>query len=145
MFKLFILLFSSTLLGGLPAKADFGDASFPVDMFQDGPKSYHDAWCRKLKQECRVRFQGPAMFVDSRLVSWHALELKGCPPQSIPSRSLRLAGRIVNPHNHTRANVRSFRPPSAAASFPKAATKPETGSVHALAIRPDDFWGGLMY
>ena len=66
MFKLFILLFSSTLLGGLPAKADFGDASFPVDMFQDGPKSYHDAWCRKLKQECRVRFQGPAMFVEGQ-------------------------------------------------------------------------------
>ena len=41
-----------------PLKADFGDADFPVDMFKDGPKSYHDAWCRTLKNECRIRFQG---------------------------------------------------------------------------------------
>ncbi len=60
--RLLLLLFGSALLSSLPAKADFGDASFPADFFQDGPKSYHDAWCRKIKQECRVHFQGPAMF-----------------------------------------------------------------------------------
>ncbi len=49
-----------------PAKADFGDADFPTGMFDDGPKSYHDAWCRKIKNECRVRFQGPAMWVEGQ-------------------------------------------------------------------------------
>ena len=48
------------------AKADFGDADFPAGMFDDGPKSYHDAWCRKIKQKCRVRFQGPAMWVEGQ-------------------------------------------------------------------------------
>ena len=48
------------------AKADFGDADFPSGMFDDGPKSYHDAWCRKIKNECRVRFQGPAMWVEGQ-------------------------------------------------------------------------------
>ena len=48
------------------AKADFGDADFPVGMFKDGPKSYHDAWCRKIKQKCRVRFQGKAMWVEGQ-------------------------------------------------------------------------------
>ncbi len=49
-----------------PAKADFGDADFPVGMFKDGPKSYHDAWCRSIKNKCRVRFQGPAMWVEGQ-------------------------------------------------------------------------------
>ena len=48
------------------AKADFGDATFPVDAFKDGPKSYHDAFCRDLKNKCRVRFQGPAMWVEGK-------------------------------------------------------------------------------
>ena len=50
----------------LPVKADFGDADFPIEMFKDGPKSYHDAWCRKLNNRCRVRFQGPAMWVEGQ-------------------------------------------------------------------------------
>ena len=49
-----------------PAKADFGDADFPSGMFDDGPKSYHDAWCRKIKNECRVRFQGSGMWVEGQ-------------------------------------------------------------------------------
>ena len=49
-----------------PARADFGDADFPADIFKDGPKSYHDAWCRRIKNKCRVRFQGPAMWVEGQ-------------------------------------------------------------------------------
>ena len=47
-----------------PIFADFGDADFPIEMFDDGPKSYHDAACRSLKNRCRVRFQGTAMWVE---------------------------------------------------------------------------------
>ncbi len=48
------------------ARADFGDADFPSGIFKSGPKSYHDAWCRQIKKECRVRFQGPAMWVEGQ-------------------------------------------------------------------------------
>ena len=48
------------------ARADFGDADFPSGLFTGGPKSYHDAWCRRVKKECRVRFQGPAMWVEGQ-------------------------------------------------------------------------------
>ena len=47
-------------------KADFGEASFPENYFLDGPKSYHDGWCRFLKNECRIRFQGAAMWVEGQ-------------------------------------------------------------------------------
>ena len=65
---LLVLLISlvNVISTGQHAKADFGDADFPADMFKDGPKSYHDAWCRKIKNECRVRFQGPAMWVEGQ-------------------------------------------------------------------------------
>ena len=49
-----------------PLKADFGDADFPVGMFNNGPKSYHDGWCRFLKNECRIRFQGRSMWVEGQ-------------------------------------------------------------------------------
>ncbi len=63
--SLFVLV---PLLFGLagPARADFGDADFPVGMFDDGPKSYHDAFCRRLKNKCRVRFQGKGMWVEGQ-------------------------------------------------------------------------------
>jgi hypothetical protein len=65
--KLFKALFIVTLLStSFPVKADFGDADFPVDMFKNSPKSYHDAWCRFIKNECRVRFQGNAMWVEGQ-------------------------------------------------------------------------------
>ena len=51
---------------GTSAKADFGNADFPSGMFDDGPKSYHDAWCRKIKNKCRVRFQGSGMWVEGQ-------------------------------------------------------------------------------
>ncbi len=65
---LIVLLFGFVNVFGIGqyAKADFGDADFPVGMFKDGPKSYHDAWCRTIQNECRVRFQGPAMWVEGQ-------------------------------------------------------------------------------
>ena len=67
MFKkiIFSILLGSAL-SGASARADFGDADFPIDSFKDGPKSYHDAWCGKLKNTCRVRFQGKAMWVEGQ-------------------------------------------------------------------------------
>ena len=59
----FVLLF---IFSFSPVKADFGDADFPIGMFNDGPKSYHDALCRSLKNKCRVRFQGSAMWVEGQ-------------------------------------------------------------------------------
>lgn len=64
--RLFCLAISAFCLFPLAAKAEFGDADFPVDMFVEGPKSYHDAWCRRIKNNCRVRFQGPAMWVEGQ-------------------------------------------------------------------------------
>ena len=61
-----IIIFTALISAFIPVKADFGDADFPVDMFNSGPKSYHDAWCRRLKNKCRVRFQGPAMWVEGQ-------------------------------------------------------------------------------
>ena len=51
---------------GLPARADFGDADFPIGMFEGGPKSYHDAWCGKINNKCRVVFSGRAMSVEDQ-------------------------------------------------------------------------------
>lgn len=62
--SVFLLSLFSIFIGAV--KADFGDADFPIDLFKDGPKSYHDAWCRTLKNKCRVRFQGPAMWVEGQ-------------------------------------------------------------------------------
>ena len=50
----------------LIVRADFGEADFPSEMFDDGPKSYHDAWCRWIKNECRIRFQGEDMWVEGQ-------------------------------------------------------------------------------
>ena len=64
--KLVLKLLLAFTLGTLaaPAKADFGDADFPIDMFSSGPQSYHDAWCRRINNKCRIRFQGKAMWVE---------------------------------------------------------------------------------
>ncbi len=66
--KKYLLLLALATIFPFPssAKADFGDADFPLQMLKDGPKSYHDAWCRKIKRKCRVRFQGPAMWVEGQ-------------------------------------------------------------------------------
>ena len=49
-----------------PVKADFGDADFPSKIFDDGAKSYHDGWCRFIKNNCRIRFQRDAMWVEGQ-------------------------------------------------------------------------------
>ena len=64
--KLLLLLSLATLASPLKVLADFGDADFPSSAFSDGPKSYHDAWCRRIKNECRVRFQGSGMWVEGQ-------------------------------------------------------------------------------
>ena len=65
--KLSLAIFAITsIVICLPVRADFGDADFPTALFKDGPKSYHDAWCREIKNKCRVRFQGPAMWVEGQ-------------------------------------------------------------------------------
>ena len=60
----FTIFFLGTIYS--PALADFGDADFPSGMFRDGAKSYHDAWCRRIMNECRVRFQGQGMWVEGQ-------------------------------------------------------------------------------
>lgn len=56
----------SIALNPAAVRADFGDATFPEDALKGGNKSYHDAWCMRIKNECRVRFQGPAMWVEGQ-------------------------------------------------------------------------------
>ena len=60
------LLIATLLTVSHQSKADFGDADFPLDNFDNSPKSYHDAWCRYIKNDCRVRFQRDAMWVEGQ-------------------------------------------------------------------------------
>ena len=64
--SLLIALIAASTFAPIPAKAEFGDADFPTEMFSDGHRSYHDAWCRKFKNECRVRIQGQALWVEGQ-------------------------------------------------------------------------------
>ena len=62
----YIILF---LIFGIPFSKpslsnEFGNADFPSNIETIGGSSYHDAWCRKLKKNCRVRFQGRKMWVE---------------------------------------------------------------------------------
>ena len=63
-----LLLFSSLLffVTTFVAYADFGDADFSSSATSDGPRSYHDAWCKRIKNECRIRFQGDGMWVEGQ-------------------------------------------------------------------------------
>ncbi len=58
------LLLLGTVFSPSVIAEDLGEADFPADVEDPSPNSYHDAWCRKLKRECRVRFVGNAMRVD---------------------------------------------------------------------------------
>ena len=64
--KFLLLLIFNFLIFPNPVMAGFGDADFPANNFQNSPKSYHDAWCRYIKNECRVRFQKNAMWVEGQ-------------------------------------------------------------------------------
>ena len=64
--QLFLLISFIFLNIGSPVRANFGDADFPLGKFDNGPKSYHDGWCRKFANKCRIRFQGPAMWVEGQ-------------------------------------------------------------------------------
>ncbi len=63
--RIFLLIFCFLSITPI-AKADFGDANFPEGTFDYSPKSYHDAWCRYINNECRVRFQKNAMWVEGK-------------------------------------------------------------------------------
>lgn len=63
------LLGISLLLSPSAARSndgDFGDADFSADIETGGPKSYHDAWCREIKNKCRVRFAGRSLSVEGQ-------------------------------------------------------------------------------
>ena len=64
--KLLLLLSLSFLVTPLKVIADFGDADFSSSLPSDGPRSYHDAWCKRIKNECRIRFQGDGMWVEGQ-------------------------------------------------------------------------------
>ncbi len=59
-------LIAASSIAPIPTKADLGDADFPIGKFNNAPQSYHDAWCRKLKNECRVRIQGQNLWVEGQ-------------------------------------------------------------------------------
>ena len=62
----FLLIFIAGFGEISKASGDFGDADFREDIEADGPKSYHDTWCKKIKNKCRVRFQGRSMWVEGQ-------------------------------------------------------------------------------
>ena len=51
---LLLLLISSSII--LPVRSDFGDADFKEDIEVD-EQSYHDAWCRQIKNKYRYDFK----------------------------------------------------------------------------------------
>jgi len=61
---LVILMTLTSTLTSVSNAQDFGPADFPGDIEKDSPMSYHDAYCRQLKRECRVRFNGSKMTVE---------------------------------------------------------------------------------
>lgn len=62
----FLIVFIISFVLCLPSKADFGDADFPAGMFDGDSKSYHDAWCGRIGNKCRVIFNGPAMMIEGQ-------------------------------------------------------------------------------
>ena len=66
MIKYLLITFSLIFSTPISARADFGDADFPLELFNNSPKSYHDVWCRKINNKCRIRFQGQAMWVEGQ-------------------------------------------------------------------------------
>ena len=46
--------------------ADCGNADFSSSAISGGPRSHQVAWCKRIKNECRVRFQGDAMCVEGQ-------------------------------------------------------------------------------
>ena len=64
--KRYILLASLLFVSPSAVLADFGDADFHSSATSGGPRSYHDAWCRRIKNKCRIRFQGDGMWVEGQ-------------------------------------------------------------------------------
>ena len=64
--KKYLLIASIFFLSPSAVLADFGDADFSSSATSGGPRSYHDAWCKRIKNECRIRFQGDGMWVEGQ-------------------------------------------------------------------------------
>lgn len=64
--KKYLLIASIFFLSPSAVLADFGDADFSSSATSNGPRSYHDAWCKRIKNECRIRFQGDGMWVEGQ-------------------------------------------------------------------------------
>ena len=62
--NLAIILSANIIVTPNSYSQDFGPADFSDYNQVSMPISYHDAWCRQLKKECRVRFEGRAMTVE---------------------------------------------------------------------------------
>ena len=58
----FILVFGSII--NWARADDFGPADFPGEVESGMPLSAHDAWCKQLNKECKVKFQGRSMNVE---------------------------------------------------------------------------------
>jgi hypothetical protein len=58
----FILVFASIV--NWARADDFGPADFPGEVESGMPLSAHDAWCKQLNKECKVKFQGRSMHVE---------------------------------------------------------------------------------
>ena len=43
---------------------ELGPADFNRNVEQGMPSSYHDAWCKQLNKNCRIKFSGRSMTVD---------------------------------------------------------------------------------
>ena len=58
----FILIVGSTT--NWARANDFGPADFPGEVESGMPLSVHDAWCKQLNKECKVKFQGRTLTVE---------------------------------------------------------------------------------
>ncbi len=45
--------------------SDFGEADFPGVVEDELLVTYHDAWCRRMGEKCRVKFTGRTMQIDN--------------------------------------------------------------------------------
>ena len=81
-------------------RAEFGDADFPSNYFENSPKSYHDAWCRIIKNKCRIRFQRNAMWVEGQGGIYNSQFIKYKYDSDINEGFLFLTGGEVDYYNY---------------------------------------------
>ena len=64
--NIFLIFFSICVTLFIPVKADFGDADLQRDLKNNGSQTFHDALCLEVRKNCRVVFQGDAMWVKDQ-------------------------------------------------------------------------------